>query len=319
MKILVTGGAGFIGSHIVETLLAQGNSVRVIDNFDSYYSPAIKQSNIAPLIAKNGNLELIKGDIRDQKKMKLAVEGIDAIIHEAAQPGVSISVKDPIKTVDVNVNGTTSVLTAARDIGIKTVVFASSSSVYGKIEYLPFDEKHPTVPISPYGASKVACEHLCRVFSELYGIRVPMLRYFTVYGPRLRPDLAINIFTRKSLANEPIEIFGDGSKSRSFTYISDVVEATLLAMEKGKTGPYNIGGEYRITVKDLLQKIMELTDSKSKILYKEDVKGDVEHTMAKNFKAKEELGWKPKVSIDDGLEKYCSWVKMQRKESQSAG
>jgi UDP-glucose 4-epimerase len=306
-NILVTGGAGFIGSHITEALLADGKFVRVIDNFDPYYASEIKKSNLSAS-TKNKDFELITGDIRDQKTMKKAVEGIDAIIHEAAQPGVSISVKDPIKTVDVNVNGTTSVLTAARDAGIKTVVFASSSSVYGKIEYLPFDEKHPTVPISPYGASKIACEHLCRVFSELYGIRIPMLRYFTVYGPRIRPDLAINIFTRKAMANEPIEVFGDGSKSRSFTYVSDVVEATLLAMEKGKTCPYNIGGEYRVTVNELIEKITRFTGSKSKILYKEDVKGDVEHTMAKNDNARQELGWKPKVDIDKGLELYCRWA-----------
>ncbi|MFA6531050.1 MAG: GDP-mannose 4,6-dehydratase [Candidatus Micrarchaeia archaeon] len=307
-KYLVTGGAGFIGSHIVEALLSRGDSVTAIDNFDAYYDVSLKRENIANA-GKNKNFRLVEGDIRDQKKISDAMNGVDVVIHEAAQPGVSISVKDPLKTVDMNVVGTTSVLDAARKAGVKKIVFASSSSVYGKVEYLPFDEKHPINPISPYGVSKMACEHLCRVFSELYGIAIPQLRYFTVYGPRMRPDLAINIFTRKALKNEEIVVYGNGTKSRSFTYVSDVVDATLLAAEKGKTGPYNIGGEHRVTMNELLGKIMKISKSKSKIAHKEDVKGDVEHTMAKNDKAKAEFGWKPKVGIDEGLEKYVEWVK----------
>lgn len=307
-KYLVTGGAGFIGSHIVDALLSRGDLVTAIDNFDAYYDVKLKQENIANA-ARNKKFRLIEGDIRDQKKIADAMADADIVIHEAAQPGVSISVKDPLKTADMNVVGTTSVLDAARKAGIRKLVFASSSSVYGKVEYLPFDEKHPISPISPYGVSKMACEHLCRVFSELYGMEIPQLRYFTVYGPRMRPDLAINIFTRKALKNEEITIFGDGSKSRSFTYVSDVVDATLLAAEKGKTGPYNIGGEYRVTMNELLGKIMKLSKSKSKITRKENVKGDVEHTMAKNDKARAELGWAPKIGIDEGLAKYVEWAK----------
>jgi len=308
MRYLVTGGAGFIGSSIVDRLLADGHSVRVMDNFDPYYDPSLKRGNVAPYLG-NKDFELMEADIRDRKAMAKAVKDVDIIIHEAAQPGVSVSVKDPVKSVDVNVTGTAGVLAAAKDAGIKRVVFASSSSVYGKAEYLPFDEKHPTVPISPYGASKVSCEHLCRVFSDLYGMTIPQLRYFTVYGPRLRPDLAINIFMRKAMGNEDIVVFGDGSKSRSFTYIDDIVRATLLAAGKGKTGPYNIGGELRITIKDLVGKIMRITGSSSRILYKENVLGDMEHTMAKNDKARKELGWEPKVLMDRGLENYYRWLK----------
>ena len=189
---------------------------------------------------------------------------------------------------------------------------ASSSSVYGEIDYLPFDENHPLKPLSPYGVSKVSCESLANIFSKLYGLVVPQMRYFTVYGPRLRPDLAINIFMHKAMKNEPFTIFGDGSKTRSFTYISDVVEATLLALEKGKTGPYNIGGENNITIKDLAEKIISITNSSSKIEYSGNVVGDVEHTWAKNDKARGELGWGPKTGIDEGLKKYYEWVKAQQ-------
>jgi len=304
---LVTGGAGFIGSHIADRLLSSGNRVRVLDNFDPYYDVSIKRANVARHL-KDGNYELMEGDIRDTGCVAKAVDGVDAIIHEAAQPGVGISVKDPVKSVDVNVHGTAAVLSAARDAGIKRIVFASSSSVYGKVEYLPFDEKHPNIPLSPYGASKLACEHLCRVFSELYGMETPQLRYFTVYGPRMRPDLAINIFMHKAMRNEEITVFGDGSKSRSFTHIDDIVDATMLALQKGRTGPYNIGGEYRITVKELLGKIIGITGSSSRVVYRENIKGDAEHTMAKNEKARKELGWSPKIDIDTGLGKYYEWV-----------
>jgi len=198
-------------------------------------------------------------------------------------------------------------LEAARDSGVEKIINASSSSVYGTVEYLPFDESHPRRPVSPYGVSKLAAEEYCRVFSELYGLKTVSLRYFTVYGPRMRPDLAISIFTRKALANEPITIFGDGTKTRDFTYIEDIVRANLIAMQKGE-GPYNIGGGHRVSIQTLAEKIIEITGSASEIRYADAVKGDAEHTFADTKKAKSELGWIPKIDLEDGLRRYADWL-----------
>lgn len=179
--------------------------------------------------------------------------------------------------------------------------------MYGKVEYLPFDEDHPKMPSSPYGVSKLAAEQYCRVFSELYGLATTSLRYFTVYGPRMRPDLAISIFTRKALGNEAIEIFGTGEKTRDFTYIDDIVEATLLAMNRGDGQGYNIGSGNRITISELVQKIVNITNSKSRIIHTQSQKGDAEHTWANIEKAKSELGYAPKTNLEDGLRKYINW------------
>ncbi len=306
--ILVTGGAGFIGSHLTERLLQEGHSVKVLDNFDDYYPPEIKQKNLTKCM-ENPNFELITGDVRDKETVQKAMEGVDAVIHEAAQAGVRVSVENPEKTVSVNMDGMLNVLVAAKDAKVKKFVFVSSSSVYGKTHYLPYDEKHPTEPISPYGVTKVAGEGMCRVFSELYGMEIPMLRYFTVYGPRVRPDLAINKFFKKAMKNEKIEIYGDGSKTRDFTYVGDIVEGTILALEKGKTGPYNLGGGNRISVKELAEKIVQIAGSSSELTYTEDQAGDVIDTLSDATKAKEELGWEPKMKIDEGLRNYYEWIK----------
>lgn len=304
-RFLVTGGAGFIGSHVVDRLVPE-NEVVCLDNFDPYYETAIKEKNIQHNLG-NENFKLVRGDIRDEELLKDILEGVDYVIHEAAQAGVRPSVKEPKKTLEVNVIGTLNLLKAAIESNVKKVVNASSSSVYGKVEYLPYDEEHPKNPISPYGASKLAVEHYCRVFKELHGLDVVSLRYFTVYGPRMRPDLAIHIFTGRALNGEPIEIFGDGTKTRDFTYVDDAVDATLLALEKG-VEVCNIGGGNRITIEELAKKIIELTKSESKIIHSKSIKGDAEHTLADNSKAKKELGWKPKVDIDEGLERFVKSI-----------
>jgi UDP-glucose 4-epimerase len=304
-KILVTGGAGFIGSNVIDRLI-QENEVVCLDNFDPYYNTTIKEQNIRHNI-DNKNFKLVKGDLRDSKHLNDLLEDVDYVIHEAAQAGVRPSVKDPKKTLEVNVIGSLNLLNAALDSNVKKIVNASSSSVYGKVEYLPYDEEHPTNPISPYGASKLAVEHYCSVFKELHGLDTVSLRYFTVYGPRMRPDLAIHIFTRKALKGEPFEIFGDGSKTRDFTYIDDTVDATLLALERGE-GVYNVGGGNRITVEELARKIIELTGSKSKVIHTKSIKGDVDHTLADSSKAQRELGWVPKVSIDEGLKRFLGSI-----------
>ncbi len=311
MRILVTGGAGFIGSHVAEKLLEQENEVVILDNFNNYYSADLKRKNLEKI---KDRITLLEADILEMERVKEAVKNCDSIIHEAAQAGVRISVKQPLKTSRINITGTLNVLQAAKEEGIKKVVFASSSSVYGKIHHLPFDEDHPKEPISPYGVSKLAGEHYCRVFSELYGLEIPMLRYFTVYGPRIRPDLAINKFMHNAMKNQPLEIYGDGKKSRDFTYISDIVEGTILALNKGKTTPYNLGGGNKVTVLELAQKIKEITNSSSELVFSGDVQGDVQHTSSNTEKAKKELGWQPKVHIDDGLRKYYEWVKEEKYE-----
>lgn len=260
---------------------------------------------------ENKNFTLEVGDIRNRDTLTRLLEGTDYVFHEAAQAGVRISVEDPIKPHEVNATGTLNLLEASRDSGVKKIINASSSSVYGTVEYLPFDEDHPRRPVSPYGVSKLAAEEYCRVFSELYGLKSVSLRYFTVYGPRMRPDLAISIFTRKALANEPITIFGDGTKTRDFTNIKDIVRANLIAMQKGE-GAYNIGGGHRVSIQTLAETIIETTGSSSEIRYADTVKGDAEHTFADTKKAERNLGWRPQVSLEEGLRRYAAWVSNSR-------
>lgn len=308
MKCLITGGAGFIGSSVVDRLLEMDYEVICLDNFDPYYDSKIKRANIAHNLS-NKNFTLMEGDIRDEELLKKIIRDIDCVFHSAAQAGVKASVRDPKKTHDINTGGTLNLLKASLNSDVKRIINSSSSSVYGKIKYLPLDEEHPNMPISPYGASKLAAEHYCRIFSELYGLKTVSLRFFTVYGPRMRPDLAISAFADRALKDEPIEIFGDGTKTRDFTFIDDAVEGVVLAMEKGKKGAYNIGGGSRISIQELAEKIIAITKSKSRIIHSAAVKGDAEHTWADITKAKKELGWEPKTSIEKGLRGFIGRVK----------
>jgi len=308
MKILITGGAGFIGSHLVEHFLQQpGYDVICLDNFDDYYDPGIKKQHIEKYL-HNPRFNLVNGDIRDTPLLKKILTDVDYIFHEAAQAGIRISVKNPRRSHDINATGTLNLLEVAREANVKKIINASSSSVYGKVKYLPFDEIHPNEPISPYGITKLMAEQYCRVFEELYGLKTVSLRYFTVYGQRMRPDLAIHIFMEQALKNEPIVIFGDGKKMRDFTHIEDVVRANVLAMEKG-SGIYNIGGGHTISIKELAEKIIKITKSKSPIVFEKNVLGDADYTSANTRKAERELGWKPNITLDIGLENYKQWMK----------
>jgi len=306
MKVLVTGGAGFIGSHVCERLVKEGCEVVCLDNLDGYYSPDVKRGNIRNMTGEK--FRFIQADILDAERLKKIIreERLEYVIHEAAQAGVRASVQDPVKAFRVNVTGTVNLLEAVRDSSVGKTVFASSSSVYGKVEYLPFDEEHPKNPVSPYGASKLAAENCFRVYGQLYGIKYAALRYFTVYGPRIRPDLAISKFTKAALAGGELEVYGDGGKSRDFTHVSDAADATVKALRKGE-GAYNIGGGTRITVKELAEKIIR-TVGKGSIRYVEDQVGDVEHTESDTRKAGRELKWKPNVKFEDGLEETIKWV-----------
>jgi UDP-glucose 4-epimerase len=308
---VITGGAGFIGSHIAENLAKDGHEIVIVDNLDPYYSVDLKKRNLN-IVLESGNSTFINADITDLVRMQEIIDStVDYVYHEAAQAGVRISVEDPFKPNDVNVLGTLNVLKASLDAGVKKVINASSSSVYGKVKYLPFDEQHPTEPVSPYGVSKLAAEHYCRVFYEVYGLPTTSLRYFTVYGPRMRPDLAISIFTRKMLANEPITVFGDGKQTRDFTYISDVVEANKRLLNNSATDGkvLNIGGGNRISVNDLIKNLRAITGSTSEVIYSDKQKGDTEDTLANVSLGNKLIGYEPLFDINKGLNKFVDWFK----------
>lgn len=269
----------------------------------------IKKKNI-DIVLNSGNAQFINADVTDLATMKKIIDDtVDYVYHEAAQAGVRISVEDPFKPNNVNVVGTLNVLKAALESDVKKVINASSSSVYGKVKYLPFDEEHPTQPVSPYGVSKLAAEQYCRVFYEVYGLPTTSLRYFTVYGPRMRPDLAISIFTRKMLANEPITVFGDGEQTRDFTYIEDVVEGNVALLSNKITNGkvLNIGHGNQITLNDLIYNLKSITGSRSDVKYVESQKGDAKDTHSDVKLACELIGFEPKTVILDGLKKYVDY------------
>jgi len=213
LKILVTGGAGFIGSNLVDRLISMGENVTIIDNFDNYYSSKIKRENVQHNVKKK-NFELIKDDIRNSKVLTDALKDVEIVFHLAARPGVRPSIKNPKLYHEVNVSGTLNFLNACLNSSVKKIIYSSSSSVYGEPEYLPIDENHPTQPISPYGMTKLAGEEYCRAFSKIYGLNIISLRYFTVFGPRQRPDMAIAKFTKLLLKGKPPEVYGDGEQTR---------------------------------------------------------------------------------------------------------
>jgi UDP-glucose 4-epimerase len=236
---------------------------------------------------------------------------IEIIFHEAARPGVRYSIKDPFLPNKVNVIGTLNILKASLDSDVKKVINASSSSVYGKVEYLPFDENQPTLPISPYAVSKLAAEHYCRVFHEVYGLKTISLRYFTVYGPRMRPDLAIPIFTKSILNNELPIIFGNGEQTRDFTYIDDIVDANLKLLKTNRADGevLNIGSGRRVTINYMTDTIKNLLNSDIKSKYVDPIKGDARDTLANIDKAKKLIGYEPKTSLEEGLIKFIRWYK----------
>jgi len=307
MEILVTGGAGFIGSHSCQSLLEKEHEVTCLDNLDNYYDIQLKKNNLE-ILRQYDDFKFIKGDVRDQELVKELVEGKDAVNHQAAQAGVRISVENPYKPNSTNVKGTLNLLEAARELEVDHFLFASSSSVYGRSP-VPYKENNLKLPVSPYGVSKLAAENYVRVYNEIHGLNTVSLRYFTVYGPRMRPDLAISIFTKRTLNNETIEIFGDGEQTRDFTYIDDIVRAQEKCLEDRATGEYNIGSGERITINELAEKIKEITNSSSSIKHTEKRKGDARHTWADISKSKEQLGWEPKYSLEEGLRKTINYFK----------
>lgn len=305
--ILVTGGAGFIGSHLAIALRKGGHDVTVIDNMDPYYQVSIKHKNVALL--RDAGCTFIEGSITDKKFVETIVEGMDFVYHEAAKPGVRASIKDPTLSYHVNAGGTLSLLEALRDTGIKRFINASSSSVYGKVAYLPFDEQHPTTPLSPYGVSKLVAEQYCRVYFEVYGLPTVSLRYFTVYGPRMRPDLAIPIFTKTMLRGERPTIYGNGEQTRDFTYVDDIIQGNIALLSSSSVDGQiiNIGSGRRLTVNTLLETISSTLGRTVKPNYIDEMKGDAKHTLADISKAKQLIGYEPGTQLEDGVRRYIEW------------
>ncbi len=323
-KVLVTGAAGFIGSHLCERLLSQGCLVTGVDNFDHFYDPQIKRRNIQNC-TKNDNFQLIQADIRDVAAMDEAVgAGVDIIIHLAAKAGVRPSIAQPLLYTDVNVNGTTALLEAARQHKVSKFIFGSSSSVYGNNKKVPFSEDdNVDFPISPYAATKKAGELICHTYHHLYSMDITCLRLFTVYGPRQRPDLAIHKFATLIEDDKSIPIYGDGNMMRDFTYIDDVVDGIIAAMkqlvtdspshESQVTSPgfsiYNIGCSHPITVDALVAEIEKALGKSAKREYVPAQPGDVQRTYADIAKAAMELNYNPKTTIPDGLAKFTAWLR----------
>lgn len=308
-KYLVTGGAGFIGSHITEELVKRGEKVRVLDNFLTG-----KRENLASFLT---GIDLIEGDIRDYSLCQKAVKGIDYVLHQAALPSVPRSVSDPITSNEINITGTLNMLTASKDEGIKSFIFASSSSVYGDDQRLPKKEGNEGSPLSPYALGKQTGEHYCRIFSQLYGFNTVSLRYFNIFGPRQDPfsqyAAAIPNFVTKILNKEKPIIYGDGEQSRDFTYVSNVVEANLLASQaqnvSGET--LNIACGARTTVNSLINAIKSILEIDIPTEYTNPRPGDVRHSHADISSAIEKLNYKPLITFKEGLEKTISWYKDQ--------
>jgi len=312
MIVLVTGGAGFIGSHLVERLLQDGNQVLCLDNFDAFYDPALKRRNLARAF-RNPGFRLIEGDLRDQDLVGkiFREEKIDVVAHLAARAGVRPSVQDPGLYADVNIRGTIHLLEGCRKNGVGRFVFASSSSVYGNSSRVPFSEEDPVnTPISPYAATKKAGELLCYTYHHLYGMDVACLRYFTVYGPRQRPEMAIHHFTRSIHEGRKISVFGDGSSRRDYTYIDDAVEGTLGALLKEHGYQiYNIGESQTIMLSQLILAVEEQVGKKAILDHLPEQPGDVKQTYADIRKARERLGYNPRIDIRQGLARFVHWFK----------
>ncbi|HYH52011.1 MAG TPA: NAD-dependent epimerase/dehydratase family protein [Acidimicrobiia bacterium] len=308
MRALVTGGAGFIGSNLAERLVGDGADVRVLDNFSTGFAENVP-----------AKADVIEGDIRDAAAVRKAVEGAEVVFHQAAHRAVLQSVQDPASTDLANTHGTLLVLKAAHEAGVRRVVTASSSSVYGGAEQLPTPESAPLVPRSPYAVSKLAGEHYCRVWSELFGLETVALRYFNVYGPRQRPDSAyaavIPLFTNALRTGARPIVHGDGLQSRSFAYIDDVVEANLAAAtapaEACSGKAYNIAGDRSYTLLELLDELGAILGVEVDPEHTAVRAGDIRHSSAALTAAGRDLGWQPKVSLPDGLRRTLQWFALQ--------
>jgi len=313
-RVLVTGAAGFIGSHVAEALVARGDTVVGIDNFDPFYPRSVKESNLAALRG-NASFALVEGDIRDADLVRAQLDPDTVVVHLAARAGVRPSIEQPAEYVSINIGGTTAVLEAARGAGARRFVFGGSSSVYGDTAPVPFREDFAAVdPISPYAATKRAGELLCATYAHLFGLRALSLRFFTVYGPRQRPDLAIHRFTRLLAAGKAVQRYGDGSTERDYTYVDDIIQGVMAAVDWVGDGPpafeiVNLG-ESRTT---RLDRLITLIAGALGVTPAIDVlpmqPGDVLRTCADVSKAARLLGYRPTTAVEDGIPRFVRWFK----------
>lgn len=315
-NILVTGGAGFIGSNLVDTLLAEEAwNVTVVDDFNDFYSPDIKRANVASHVG-HSDYSLIEADIRNDTRLAeiFAAGGFDVIVHLAARAGVRPSLAEPKLYAETNINGTVNLLELAREHGIKQFVFGSSSSVYGVNEKVPFAENDPIFhPISPYAATKAAGELICHTYSHLFGIRCVCLRFFTVYGARQRPDLAIHKFSKLIAEGKPIPMFGDGSARRDYTYIDDIIQGVRAAIDYDRSDYeiFNLGESQTTELTELISLIEESLGKKAVIERFPEQPGDVPTTFADISKSRALLGYHPTTKIGEGIPRFAEWFKAQ--------
>jgi len=310
MNILVTGGAGFIGSHLMGKLLESPDQVICLDDFNDYYPPVLKRENLSGLLS-HPRFRLVEGDIRDQALMEKTFDELrpEAVIHLAARAGVRPSIQAPLLYEDVNVRGTTILLDLARRFACRRFIFASSSSVYGDQARVPFAESDPTNrPVSPYAATKKAGELLCHTYHHLFGLNITTLRFFTAYGPRQRPDMAIHRFVRQISRDEPLTMFGDGSSRRDYTYIDDIIAGTLAAYQRCQGFHiYNLGESQTIDIKSLIELISRVLNKKARIENMPDQPGDVPTTCADISLARKELDYHPRTGIEAGVSRFVGW------------
>ena len=311
MHFLVTGGAGFIGSHLTEILLKQGHQVTVFDDFNNYYDPGSKRNNLSRVA---NDIQIVEADIRDAVTVErtFASNQFDTVVHLAARAGVRPSIIDPKLYFTTNIDGTFNLLDACRHHGINHFVFASSSSVYGVNKKVPFAESDPIErTISPYAATKISCEQICSNYANLFDIRCSCLRFFTVYGPRQRPDLAIAKFTKKILRGEPIDRYGDGSTARDYTYVDDIIAGIMGAInyDAKDFDIFNLGGSATTTLSQLISMLEETIGKEAIINQMPDQPGDVPRTYADVNKAEKLLGYKPETPIAEGIKKYVQWFR----------
>jgi len=311
VKFLVTGGAGFIGSHVCERLLDAGHAVWAFDNLDDFYDPRLKRGNIRDIQSLAKPFEFVVGDLNDRAALDEVFGSVrfDQVIHLAARAGVRPSLEEPALYQRVNVEGTVNVLEGARLNGVRKIIMASSSSVYGVNSKVPFAESDPIFcPISPYAASKLACEALGHVYHHVYGLDVVMLRFFTVYGPRQRPDLAIHKFARLLSAGKPLPVFGNGSSARDYTYVTDILDG-LMACTQKEFGYeiFNLGESQTVQLDQLIQ-LLERGVGKQAVIERKPLQpGDVPLTCADISKARAKLGYQPRVKIEQGLALFIDW------------
>jgi len=313
-NILITGGAGFIGSHLVDLLLAEGGwRVTVVDDFNDFYDPSIKRSNIRAHIENEG-YRLVEADIRERSAIEpaFAETNFDCIVHLAARAGVRPSLSQPTLYAETNISGTLNLLELARAQGVKQFVFGSSSSVYGINSKVPFSESDPIFnPISPYAATKAAGELLCHTYAHLYDMRIVCLRFFTVYGARQRPDLAIHKFARLISARQPIPVFGDGTTRRDYTYIDDIIAGVRAAIDYDKSNYeiINLGESRTVELRELISLLEKALDHHAEIDWQPPQPGDVPQTFADVTKARRLLGYDPQTQIEEGIGKFVEWFR----------